>query len=76
MIRQQPASGPVTTWNYPLPPPGAGPVGAPGYFGGAPPRENLSVFQQPPSIPPPQIPPPDLLTKFDFLGSTTDEWGF
>jgi hypothetical protein len=33
----------------------------------------------PPQIPPmvpPQAPPPDMLTKFDFLGSTTAEWGF
>jgi hypothetical protein len=57
MMRQQQLSGPVTNWNYPLPPPGAGPVGEPGYYGGALPRENLPIFQSPANIPPPQIPP-------------------
>jgi hypothetical protein len=67
---QTPAPAPVP----PPPPPGFPPpqIPPPGF----PPPQIPPPQIPPPQIPPPQIPPPDLLTKFDFLGSTTDEWGF
>ena len=67
---QTPAPAPVPI-PTPIPTPGPVPTPIPT------PTPTPAPIPTPTPMPAPIPPPPsDLLTKFDFLGSTTDEWGF